>query len=315
MGITTTSLLTPPIQASFSMRLLSVPVPYMIHGTCAEQKTMPKNGGNIFRQRRYNPLGTAEVPLGNGGLTPPPQLLSAVNVDATISFYGTFLMLNEQVTLQAQDRPLNEATIRLGVSARQTEDVLLRQALESGLASVNAVSGVNGDLPTEINRTDIEYIYRKLMNNSAKPFLGGIQGENRFGTGPIRASFIGLGHTNLIGQIDSCQGFISKFNYPNQNSTLDEEHGSVGNFRFMLSPIGSITPSASMLGADVYNIFMCGTEAYSSVKMDQYSMQFIYLPPQFSGPLALNASAGYKFAHASVIQNYTWIAKFRVTLA
>jgi N4-gp56 family major capsid protein len=315
MGITTTSVLTNPLQASFAMRLLSVPVPYMTFGVPCQKKTMPKNGGNIFRQRRYSPLGTAEVPLGNSGANPPPQMLSAVNIDAVINFYGTYVMINEQVTLTAQDRPLNEATVRLGVSARQTEDLLLKQCLESTLASVNATAGLNGDLPTEINRTDIDLVYRTLMGNSAKTFMDGMDGVMKIGSSPVRDAFLALGHTDLIGQIDACQGFTNKWNYPNQESTLESEHGCVGNSRFLLSPIGSKTPSASMLGADVYNIFYCGREAYSSISIDQYSLQFVYLPPPFSGPLCLNSSAGYKMAHSAVVENQNWIIKMRVTLA
>ena len=41
-----------------------------------------------------------------------------------MSFYGTYIAINEQVTLQNQDPVLNEAAIRLGVSLRQTEDQL-----------------------------------------------------------------------------------------------------------------------------------------------------------------------------------------------
>ena len=43
------------------------------------------------------------VPLGNSGVTPPAQNLTAVDIDAKISFYGTYVQLNEQVTLQNQD--------------------------------------------------------------------------------------------------------------------------------------------------------------------------------------------------------------------
>lgn len=64
---------------------------------------MPRNGGTTLRMRRYNPLNTAMVPLGNSGVTPPPQNLTAVDIDAKISFYGTYVTLNEQVTLQNQD--------------------------------------------------------------------------------------------------------------------------------------------------------------------------------------------------------------------
>jgi N4-gp56 family major capsid protein len=88
----------------------------MIHKIPAELKAMPRNGGTTLRTRRYNPLATAPVPLGNSGVTPPPQNLTAVNIDAQMDFYGTYILLNEQVTLQAQDPVLNEAAQRLGVS-------------------------------------------------------------------------------------------------------------------------------------------------------------------------------------------------------
>jgi N4-gp56 family major capsid protein len=79
MPITTTSVLPSPVQQSFSYKLLSVPVPNMIHKIPAMHKAMPRNGGRTLRMRRYNPLATAMVPLGNSGVTPPPQLLTAVD--------------------------------------------------------------------------------------------------------------------------------------------------------------------------------------------------------------------------------------------
>jgi len=99
MPITTTALLTAPVQQSFSYKLLSVPTPSFIHKIAAMKKTMPRNGGTTFRMRRYNPLPTATVPLGNTGVTPPSVALAAVDIDAKISFYGQYLVINEQVTL------------------------------------------------------------------------------------------------------------------------------------------------------------------------------------------------------------------------
>jgi len=144
MAITTTSLLSAPVQQSFSYKLLSVPVPNMIHNLAAVKKQMPRNGGKTLRMRRYNPLATAMVPLGNSGVTPPAQTLSAVDIDATMSFYGTYVILNEQVTLQNQDPVLNEAAKRLGVSLRQTEDQLTRDMLAATAGFINCVGGVNG---------------------------------------------------------------------------------------------------------------------------------------------------------------------------
>lgn len=181
MSSITTDTLPAPVQQSFSYKLLSVPVPYMIHKIPAFLDYMPRNGGRTLRRRRYNPLPTAPVPLGNSGITPPPVQLTAVNIDATIDFYGQHLLLNEQVTLQNQDPVLNEATQRLGVSLRQTEDEITRNMLQSTASFVNCVGGANGDNPTEITRSDIDLIVRALRGNNAYSFLTGVEGEDRFG--------------------------------------------------------------------------------------------------------------------------------------
>ncbi len=77
---------------------------------------MPKNGGRYLRMSRYEALPTAPVPLGNTGVTPPADVLQRVDLDVQMQFYGQYVILNEQVTLQNQDPVLTQAAIRLGVS-------------------------------------------------------------------------------------------------------------------------------------------------------------------------------------------------------
>ena len=210
MAITTTSTLPAPVQQSFSYKLLSVPVPNMIHKIPAMKKQMPRNGGTTLRFRRYNPLNTAMVPLGNSGVTPPAQLLTAVDIDAKISFYGTYIQLNEQVTLQNQDPVLNEAAARLGVSLRQTEDQLTRDMLASTASFINCVGGVNGDNPTEITRSDVDEVVRTLLYNNAYTIMDNIEGKDMFGTAPVRDAYFALCNTDLTGNLDSGIWFHSK---------------------------------------------------------------------------------------------------------
>lgn len=171
------------------------------------------------------------------------------------------------------------------------------------------------DNPTEITRADIDVVIRTLRGNNAYSFLSGVGGENKFGTAPVRDAYFALGHTDMIGQLDNVQGFIQKWNYPSQESTLDAEWGTVANARYLLSSIGSITANASLLGANVYNIFHCGREAFAAIEQDGYSASFIYRPPIYDGPLAMNASVGYKFAEVPRITNDTWVFNLRCTLA
>lgn len=124
---------------------------------------------------------------------------------------------------------LNEAAQRLGVSLRQTEDQLMRDMLASTASFINCVGGVNGDNPTEITRSDIDTVVRTLRGNNAYSFLSGIEGENRFGTAPVRDAYFGLGHTDMIGQLDAVNGFIQKWNYKQKGSSkiVDNYQGSL----------------------------------------------------------------------------------------
>lgn len=97
MAITTSGVLPAPVQQSFNMKLLSVPTPNFIHNLPAKEYEMPRSGGTTMRFRRPNRLNPALVPLGNSGITPPGQSLTAVDIDAQMSFYGDYVQINEQV--------------------------------------------------------------------------------------------------------------------------------------------------------------------------------------------------------------------------
>ena len=101
--ITTTTTLPAPVQQTFDDVLLSVRTPNLIHKIGALSKRLPAKGGRTLRMARYDRLPTAPVPLGPSGATPPATPLNRVDIDATMSFYGLYVAINQQVTLQNQD--------------------------------------------------------------------------------------------------------------------------------------------------------------------------------------------------------------------
>jgi N4-gp56 family major capsid protein len=211
---------------------------------------------------------------------------------------------------------LNEAARRLGVSLRQTEDELTRNMLASTASAINCVGGVNGDSPTEITRSDVDGVIRALKNNNANTMMHMVEGADKFGTSPIRDSYFALASTQLIGNLDNVSGFVHKAQYPSSTGLQDSEWGAIGNLRFFLSSIGSVSNNASNLNANVYNVFCVGMEAYACIEQDGYSANFIYRPPSVAGgPLGLYATAGYKFAEVPRITNDLWVLNLRCTLA
>jgi len=93
---------------------------------------------------------------------------------------------------------LNEASLRLGVSLRQTEDQLMRDMLLATSTFINCVNGTDGDNPTEITRADCDYVVRTLRGQNAYSFLTGVEGENKFGTAPVRDALTKYAHLKSL---------------------------------------------------------------------------------------------------------------------
>ena len=278
--------------------------------------TMDQQAGDILRRRRYKNLLTAPVPLGNGIVNPAAQQLTALDIDARIDWYGTYLMLQEQVMLINEDPVLNSAVSTLGQSLRETEDQLARSMMEGGSPPVNCTSGTNGDNPTNISPLDCSKAVRLLRTANAQFIMDLIEGEDKFDTAPVRTCFFGLTHTNMSADLDQMVGFQNVAQYANTANLLQSEWGTIRNIRFLLSSVGSITPNASANGQDVYNIFLPGQESYDMVDLDGYSAQFIYAPPEIASPqLRLYQTAGWKMAQVFNITNTSWIINLRCTLA
>ncbi len=225
-----------------------------------------------------------------------------------------YVAINQQVVLQNQHAVLAETAELLGLSMRLTEDQLTRDMLASTATMYNCTGGTNGDVPSDLSGGDIDEVTAALISNDAWMILQRQGGENKFGTAPVRDSFIALCHSNLIKDLNTLPNFIAKWNYPNDNKVMQSEWGSYNNTRWLVSSAGSITPNASALGNDVYNCFLCGMESYAKVEQDNYSSRIIFRPAIYSGPLAQNVTVSWVMAEVPKILQDLWITNTRCTL-
>ena len=308
------STMPPQIQQRYNAKLLSTPERNLVHMLFAVPVELPDNQGFIDRQSRYDRLDLFPVPLDDAQTNPPPQQLNRVDVDCRVRVYATYIVLTRQVTITNEDPVLNSAAARLGQAMRETQDVLVRDQLESSASIINCVGGVNGDLPTEMAISDIDDVVTVLQNNSAEYITNMIEGENRFGTSPIGDSYGCMLTTRMIPVLNNVAGFVRKFQYPNINQTLSTEWGGVDNVRFFVSEQGSVTPSASLLGNDVANCFVAAKESYKVVWQAGGKARFIYLPPGYNNdPCMLRHTAGCSFYQGQCITNDLWIQNLRST--
>lgn len=308
------STLPPQIQQRYNAKLLSTPEHNLVHMLFATPVELPDNQGFIDRQSRYDRLNFFPVPLDDAQINPPPQQLNRVDVDCRVRVYATYIVLTRQVTITNEDPVLNSASARLGQALRETQDVLVRDNLESSASIINCVGGTNGDLPTEMAISDADDVVTTLQNNSGEYITNIVEAENRYGTSPIGDSYGCMLSTRMIPVLNNIQGFVRKFQYPNIDQTLSTEWGGVNNIRFFISEQGSITPMGSLLGNDVANCFVAAKEGYKVVWQAGGKARFIYLPPGYNNdPCMLRHTAGCSFYQGQCITNDLWIQNLRST--
>lgn len=156
---------------------------------------------------------------------------------------------------------------------------------------------------------DFSLVATTLDTNNAYKFMSGIEGMDRFGTGPVRSAYFMLSSTELQSDFDNLvgSGFLSQWNYPTNASALPSEYGSAFNVRVLTSSEAPVARGASANGNDLYYNTVLGKQAITHINQDGYSMNLIYRDPYYSGMLAQNATLAVKFAQAQAITQDTAI--------
>ena len=198
---------------------------------------------------------------------------------------------------------------------RQAEDLILRDYIISAASQINAAGGSNGDNPTNLGVSDFSLVAATLETYNAYKFVSGIEGMDRFGTGPVRASYFMLSSTELEPDFDSLtgSGFLSQWAYPTNASALTSEIGNVFNIRILGSSEAPVARGASANSRDVYYNAVVGKQAITHINQDGYSMSLIYRDPYYSGMLAQNATLAVKFSQAQAITQDTAIRNLLCT--
>ena len=191
----------------------------------------------------------------------------------------------------------------------------------SAASQINASQGTNGFNPTNLGLLDFSLVTTTLDTNNAYKFMSGIEGADKFGTGPIRSAYFCLTSTELQTDFDNLQGgpggFFSVWNYPTTTSALPSEHGSIFNTRILTSSEAPVARNAAVNSsgtfADVYYNTFLGKQAITHINQDGYSMNLIYRDPYYSGMLAQNATLAVKFAQSQALTQDTAIRNLMST--
>lgn len=175
--------------------------------------------------------------------------------------------------------------------------LILRDFILSAASLINASGGSNNDNPTDFGITDFSLVAATLDSNNAFKFMSGMDGVDKYGTGPVRSSYFMLSSTELQPDFDALEGsgFKSQWNYPNPSNALPSEYGAVNNIRILTSSQAPVARSHSANSRDVYYNYVLGKQGVTHVSQDGESMKLLYRDPTYSGMMMQNVTLAVKF--------------------
>lgn len=307
--ITTSTQVPPGLDTYYDRVILRSATPKLVHAKFAQEAMLDPKNGSIYKWHRYDDLTDATTPLPEG-TDPDAQALTNVSLTAQVAWYGTYTKVTDVVDLTSQDPVLTIAGQKLGRNEGKTFDTLTRDIIAATASMVNASSGVNGNTPTEITRTDIDTVVETLLGNDAEFMTPMIMAKAADGTLPVRPAFWGIVKSTIVMDLEACVGFQSVSGYPAQQGVDDAEWGAVGNVRFLQSSNAKQTADVT----PIYPIPIIGKDAYGTVNLGK-TKNVVKGFDTAGSPLNRYATSGWIVPWASRILNDLFIIQLRVTAA
>lgn len=231
--------------------------------------------------------GTASYMQGRDADTP-----TFTDVTATLSKYGQFYIVNEEVDLYNPNGTTNELVAVLGESAGRSLNQLMRNVMEDN-ATLRYADNVASDglVDMKVAAGDIDRIINELTRNSARTFFPMSNGSTNIGTVPILPGYWGLCHPDVAYDIAKISGFVSVEKYAGQVATVMGEFGLYGlagrAVRFVMSEDASIDPNAGNNISsndlrstsdlvDLYTTVIYGQDAFGSVGLGKRHTDGVY---------------------------------------
>lgn len=307
--LTTSTQVPAGLDTYYDRVILRSATPKLVHLKFAQPATLAEKNGSIYKWHRYDDLTDATTPLPEG-TDPDAQALANVSLTAQTAFYGTYTKITDVVDMTNQDPVLTIAADKLGRNEGKTFDTLTRDILAATASQVNASSGVNGNTPTEITRTDVDTVVETLLGNDADFIAPMIKAGTGQGTLPVRAAFWGIIKSTIVMDLEACVGFTGVQGYSAQSGVEEAEWGAVGNVRFLQSSNAKATSDAT----PIYPIPIIGKDAYGTVNLGK-TKNVVKGFDTAGSPLNRYATSGWICAWASRLLNDLFIIQLRVTAA
>tara|TARA_Y100000310_G_scaffold343439_1_gene451079 strand:+ start:8760 stop:9833 length:1074 start_codon:yes stop_codon:yes gene_type:complete len=285
--ITDTAIITDPVnvvlQALFLDRAKQV-APYF-QGT-VPGRLITHQGSNTAKWRRYEQLTPTTTALseqtGNLSFTArTASVPSITDVTATVSRYGQFFVLNEEIDLINPTEQENELVEVLGEAAGRSLNRVTRNEMEDNSTQILGGGAASASaIVVGLQKDGIRNVQNTLQRNSARKFTPMTLGSTNINTSPITAAFVGFCHYDVEEDVRELSGFVGSESYGSQTDLFLNEFGTVGRVRWISTEEAGVTANGGgAVGAtslrstgganiDLYENIVMGMRAVGTLAFD-----------------------------------------------
>ena len=308
--------------------------PVQVLNMFGDDHPLPKNKGKVISMRRWDvkvigATGSVQLDVSGNpvalveGTEPDGGDLTYSNIEATLAQFGNFTKITDVCEDAYEDPVRQHATEQNGEEAGEVVELACWGVTRGGTNVDYATGTSRVEVNNAVSDAMINRIERSLMAAKAKHERRYLSGDPDYETRPIPASYIIIGHTDLLRDFKELTGWIPYQKYVGQDRICEYEEGSVGKFRVILSPTltkwadaGAATStmvSTTGTDADVYPFIAFGRHAYGHTRLKGKNSltPMIVQPntPSAGDRLGQVGSVGWKLMYVSMIQHQDWIIR------
>jgi len=299
--------LDPELKTFYDTEMLENARVDMVYAQFAKKQNLPKGRGKTVEWRKWNTF--AKASQLTEGVIPTGQTFGVSTVTGSISQYGTYASLTDQLELHAYDDIILGATEEMGASLAETQEYLIRQALLTGsnilYADVLDVNGAYVSTPTGAasmyndSTNGFSYLTPDVIAQAVNKMK-----KNKAPT--INGKYYAVVHPDVAYDLRKSDEWIEAHKYASPEEIFNGEIGELHGVRFLESnfaPITAGTASGTHSGSyssgtnngAIYDVFMFGKDAFGIIDPEGGAAEMIiHDKREIGGPLNQFSTIGYK---------------------
>ena len=324
--------------AKFKGQILKHAIPREVLGITGAMHQMPKNSSEVIVFGRWIPHGgastnsttqnqwtvTATAHEVTEGVTVTPDTISRVDITVTMRQYSCLYMYTDKVADMYEDDVPAGMKKLTGQRMGLLREMIRYGALKGGTNKFYSGGTTRATVDEPLTANFLSKIARSLLGNRADMVTTVLKASPNYATAPIEAAFLVFTHTDCEHDIRAMAGFKAVVEYGTVKPVHNMELGSVGRFRFIVSPeLSSVIDLGAAVGStglkstgasniDVYPCIVVAEDAWGDVALrGMNSFDHTDLRPGQKDKFDPQGQRGYigaKFYSASFVQNDGWMA-------